>query len=280
MTQKTDRIDKCYRLAKAMRLDALEMAKTTGKAGAHLGGSFSSMDIIAVLYGAVLNYEVNKPDWSERDRFITSKRHCYLASYTALYHVGIISKDDLMSFHADGGILAGYPWNPGLGLDFSGGGLGMGLSVGIGMSLIAKRKGQNYKTVVLLGDGECNEGAIWEGFLAANKFKLDNLIVVIDNNHLQFDGRDDDIMPMGSFKEKLDSFGFTTINVNGHCIEDLIDSFNIEHKGKPLAIIAETIKGYGLPNIEGRAESHHTELSEEDYEYMVKSINEGKYDRV
>ena len=87
-------------------------------------------------------------------------------------------------------------------------------------------------------------------------------------------------MPMGSFKEKLDSFGFTTINVNGHCIEDLIDSFNIEHKGKPLAIIAETIKGYGLPNIEGRAESHHTELSEEDYEYMVKSINEGKYDRV
>lgn len=160
------KIDNCYELAKLMRLDALEMAKAAGKAGAHLGGSFSSMDIIAVLYGAVLNIKREEPDWENRDRFITSKRHCYLASYAALYRTGMITYDQLMKFHTDGELLAGYPWLPKNGLDFSGGSLGMGLSVGIGMALSAKRKNLDYSTYVLLGDGECNEGSNWEGFMS------------------------------------------------------------------------------------------------------------------
>ena len=273
-------IDRCYELSKKMRVKALEMAKSTGKAGAHLGGSFSSMDIIATLYGGVLRVKTDEPNYEFRDRFITSKRHCYLASYSALEECGMITDEQLMSFHTDGGILAGYPWNNQLGLDFSGGSLGMGLSVGIGMALVAKRKKLEYKTYILLGDGECNEGSNWEGFMSANKFALDNLIVIIDNNHMQFDGKEEDIMPMGSFSEKMEAFGFKVVNVNGHSIEELYAAFNINHEGKPLAIIAETIKGYGLPSIEDKAESHHIALNEQDYEVMMKDIMEGRYDRV
>lgn len=277
---KDEQIDRCYELSKRMRIDALKMAKSTEKAGSHLGGSFSSMDIIATLYGGVLNINPNEPNWINRDRFITSKRHCYLASYSALHQVGIISDEQMMSFHEDEGILAGYPWNESLGLDFSGGSLGMGLSVGIGMALFAKRENLSFTTYVLLGDGECNEGAIWEGFMSANKFGLDNLVVIIDNNHMQFDGRVEDIMPTGSFSAKLSAFGFETVDVNGHSIEDLYDAFHKEHVGKPLAVIADTVKGYGLPSIENKTESHHIMLNDSDYEYVVKSIKEGKYDRV
>lgn len=273
-------INNCYNLSKAMRLDALEMAKCSGKEGAHLGGGFSSMDIIATLYGAVLRVDVNKPLDENRDRFITSKRHCYLASYSALHQLGFISDEVLMSYHTDGGVLAGYPWNPSLGLDFSGGSLGMGLSVGIGMALAGKRRGLSYNTYVLLGDGECNEGANWEGFMCANKYRLDNLVIIIDNNHMQFDGAEDDIMPMGSFKDKLEAFGFKVVEVNGHSIEELYNGLTIEHRGQPLALIAETIKGYGLPSIENKPESHHIVLRDEDYEYMLNSIEEGQYDRV
>ena len=273
-------IDRCYELSKKMRVKALEMAKSTGKAGAHLGGSFSAMDIIATLYGGVLRVKTDEPNYEFRDRFITSKRHCYLASYSALEECGMITDEQLMSFHTDGGILAGYPWNNQLGLDFSGGSLGMGLSVGIGMALVAKRKKLEYKTYILLGDGECNEGSNWEGFMSANKFALDNLIVIIDNNHMQFDGKEEDIMPMGSFSEKMEAFGFKVVNVNGHSIEELYAAFNINHEGKPLAIIAETIKGYGLPSIEDKAESHHIALNEQDYEVMMKDIMEGRYDRL
>lgn len=273
-------INKCYDLSKLIRLKALDMAKISGKAGAHLGGSFSAMDIIATLYGAILRVDVTDPINENRDRFITSKRHCYLASYSALHQLGFLSDEQVMSYHTDGGIMAGYPWNPELGLDFSGGSLGMGLSVGIGMALAGKRKNLDYNTYVLLGDGECNEGANWEGFMCANKYHLDNLIVIIDNNHMQFDGSQEDIMPMGSFKAKLDAFGFKTVEVNGHSIEELYKSFKVEHTGQPLAIIAETKKAYGLPSIENRTESHHTMLKDEDCEYMKKSLEEGKYDRV
>lgn len=274
------KIDRAHELSNEMRVVALEMAKHVGKAGTHLGGGFSAIEIIATLYGAILNIKVDNPVWEERDRFVTSKRHCYLASYSALYLLGFIDKEQLMTFHDNGGVMAGYPWNPNLGLDFSGGSLGMGLSVGIGMALTAKRYKKKYNTYVLLGDGECNEGAIWEGFMAAVKYKLDNLIAIIDYNRMQFDGTNDDVMSVSPLKEKLIAFGWETLEVNGHSIEELHRAFLASHKNKPLAIIADTVKGYGLPSIENRAESHHTFLREEDYEYMMSMIEEGKYDRI
>ena len=273
-------IDKAYDYAKFIRLNALEMGKKAGKAGAHLGGSFSAIDIIATLYGAVLNIDTNNPSWEGRDRFITSKRHCYLASYSALLKAGIISQEQLNTFHENGGLLAGYPWNVELGLDFSGGSLAMGLSVGIGMALSAKRKGLSYKTYVLLGDGECNEGAIWEGLMTASKYKLDNLIAIIDNNKLQFDGFNDEIMPVAPLAQKCEAFGWYCREVNGHKIEEIFNALQVDHRSQPLAVIANTIKGYGLPSIENKAESHHCVLKDEDYNYMIDAIREGKYDRI
>lgn len=273
-------INNAYDYAKFIRINALEMGKQAGKAGAHLGGSFSAIDIIATLYGAILNIDANNPSWEGRDRFITSKRHCYLASYSALLKAGIISLEQLNTYHENGGLLAGYPWNVELGLDFSGGSLAMGLSVGIGMALTAKRKGFGYKTYVLLGDGECDEGAIWEGLMAASKYKLDNLITIIDYNKLQFDGFNDEVMPVAPLAQKFEAFGWYCREVNGHKIEELFDAFHVEHQNRPLAIIANTIKGYGLPSIENRAESHHCVLKDDDYYYMINQIMEGKYDRI
>lgn len=273
-------IDRAYEYSEFIRIKALEMGRQAGKSGAHLGGSFSAVEIIATLYGAILNIKHDQPDWEDRDRFIASKRHCYLALYPALLKAGMITERQLCTYHDNGGLLAGYPWNKELGLDFSGGSLGMGLSVGIGMALAGKRRKKMYKTYVLLGDGECNEGAIWEGFMSASKYKLDKLVVIIDYNKMQFDGANQDIMPIYPLKDKLEAFGWCCCDVNGHSIEELYDIFNKEHKEQPMMIIANTVKGYGLPSIENKAESHHAILKDSDYEYMMDAIRRGKYDRI
>lgn len=277
---KEEKINAAYEYNKFMRMTALEMAKRAGQSGTHIGGGFSAMEIIAVLYGAIMKYDKNNPVWDNRDRFITSKRHCYLASYSALYKAGFITKEQLFTYHDNGGLLAGYPWNPELGLDFSGGSLGMGLSVGIGMALTAKRYQKDYNTFVLLGDGECNEGMVWEAFMAASKFNLDHLIAIIDYNHMQFDGENDKIMSVAPLFDKLKAFGWEVVEVNGHSIEELYAAFSTYHRDKPLAVIADTIKAYGLPGLENKAESHHAILKDEDCQYMIKMIEEGKYDRV
>ena len=281
MSDRDTTIDIAYGFAKFMRYNALEMAKNAGKAGSHIGGGFSAIDIIATLYGGVLRYDKDHPDWEGRDRFITSKRHCYLASYTALLKAGMITKEQLLTYHSDGGTLAGYPWLPQFGMDFSGGSLGMGLSVGIGMALTAKRRKADHNIYVLLGDGECNEGAIWEGFMSATKYRLDNLIAIIDYNKMQFDGANNEIMSVAPLLQKLEAFGWDCTEVNGHSIEALYDALSADKQtGKPKAIIADTIKGYGLPSVANKAESHHCILSEDDYQYMMNELKEGAYDRV
>ena len=278
--EKSKIIDRIYRFNKDIHILALEMARDAGRNGAHIGGSFSCMEIFSVLYGGILKYDVQNPSWDERDRFIPSKTHCILANFPSLVVSGFIPKEKLLSFHADDGLLAGHPWNIDIGLEFPGGSLGMGLSVGIGMALNAKRKGQKYKTYVLLGDGECNEGSVWEAFMSAPKYKLDNLVAIVDYNNMQFDGKNDDVMPVASMSEKLNAFGWDAIDVNGHSIEDLFEAFNHNVKDKPLAIVAHTIKAHGIPSLENQAISHHSSLKDEDFEFVMKEILEGKYDRV
>lgn len=275
-----DKISRIYKFAKNIRRMALDMALDAGKNGAHVGGSFSAIEIFSVLYGGVLKYDISNPVWNERDRFIPSKTHCILANFPALVEAGFLSEDQLMSFHKDGGLLAGHPWRIDIGLEFAGGSLGMGLSVGIGMALRAKRKKLNYRTYVLLGDGECNEGAVWEALMSACKFKLDNLIAIVDYNNMQFDGMNDQIMSIAPLAEKILAFGWKVVEVNGHSIEELYNAFNIEHDGQPLAIVAHTIKACGIPSIENKAESHHSSITREDYEYVLNRIEEGEYDRV
>lgn len=253
-----------------MRVNAIEMAHNAGKAGCHIGGSFSCMEILGVLYSHVLHYDVNNPSWEERDRFIPSKTHCILAHFTALAEAGFVPKDQLMSFHEDGGLLAGHPWNLNIGLEFAGGSLGMGISVGVGKALYAKRKGFKYHTYVLLGDGESNEGSVWEAFMSASQYKLDNLTVIVDYNNMQFDGPNDSIMAIAPLADKMRAFGFETIEVNGHSVSELMEAFKVSHEGKPLAIVAHTIKAHGVPSLENKAESHHASLSEEDYQLLTK----------
>ena len=257
-----------------IRRMATEMAKSAGKAGSHIGGSFSCIEIFSVLYGGIMDYDVNNPTWDERDRFIPSKTHCILSNFSTLVKAGFITKDKLFSFHEDGGLLAGHPWNIEIGLEFAGGSLGMGIGVAVGMALAAKRYGKKHKVYVLLGDGESNEGSVWEAFMSASKFKLDNLVVIIDYDNMQFDGPNDEVMSLSPLKEKMIAFGFETLEVDGHDIKALWDAFSIKHDGKPLAIVAKTIKAHGVPSLENTAESHHAELSEEDYQFLLTQFAE------
>lgn len=254
--------------ANKVRSLALDMAKSAGKAGCHIGGSFSCLEILSVLYAKVLRFDVSNPEWEERDRFIPSKTHCILTHFASLACAGFLREEDLTSFHNNGGLLCGHPWNVKIGLEYSGGSLGMGLSVGIGFALNAKRYQRRCNTYVLLGDGECNEGSIWEAFMSASQFELDNLIAIIDYNNMQFDGPNDQVMSLGPLKDKLTSFGWETIEVDGHSTEDLERAFTTEHVGKPLAIIAKTIKAHGIPSLENKAESHHCSISIEEYNQL------------
>lgn len=261
-----------------IRKTSAQMALHAGKEGCHIGGSFSCIEIFAVLYGGVMNYDPQNPDWEERDRFIASKTHCILSNFSALCRAGFLEEEQLLSFHSDGGALAGHPWDIAAGLEFPGGSLGMGLSVGIGMALSAKRKAEKQKVYVLLGDGECNEGAVWEAMMSASQYKLDNLIAIIDYNNMQFDGKNDDIMSLRPLKQKAEAFGWEAVEVDGHSIEALYEAFHREHAGKPLMIIAHTVKANGVPSLEDRAESHHAAMTEADYAFIMNSLGEECHD--
>lgn len=272
-------MQKLYDYAKAIRKLALNMALSAGKQGCHIGGSFSCIEIFAVLYGKILNHNPKKIE-ENRDRFIASKSHCILAHFAALAEAGYLQEKDVYSFHDDGGLLAGHPMNQSLGLEFSGGSLGMGLSVGIGMALAARKKQLNYKTYVLLGDGECNEGSVWEACMSASQYNLDNLVAIVDYNNMQFDGSNDEIMSLAPLSDKFKAFGWKAIDVDGHSIESLTEALKQEHIEKPLAVIAHTVKAKGIPHLENKAECHHAALLQEDYDFVMREIEGGKYDRI
>lgn len=264
----------CEELANTIYKKALKMALEAGQQGSHVGGSFSCIEIFAVLYGEIMNYDPTNPLWDGRDRFIASKAHCILSHFATLSTVGYFPDSELGSFHENGGMLCGHPYNPKIGLEFSGGSLGMGISVGIGMALAAKRDKKEHEVYVLLGDGECNEGSVWEGFMSASQYKLDNLTVIIDYNNMQFDSTNDKIMSLRPLDKKLDAFGFTVYEVDGHDIEALKKAFLLDHYAKPKAIIAHTIKAKGIKRLENVAESHQTVLTQQDYtEAIVRERN-------
>lgn len=258
-------------MSKRMRLNGLDMAKATGDKGAHLGGSFSCIEILAVLYGAVLEYNLHDPENPNRDRFLPSKNHCTLAHFPALYEAGFIKKEELLEFQKDGGRLTGYPKNLEVGLEYSGGSLGQAIGVAIGMAISMREADILKKVFVLMGDGELNEGSVWESFMFAAHYKLDNLVVIVDRNHLSYDGDTEDVMSLEPLDEKLKSFNLNVIKCNGHDITDLLKAFasinssENDRKGKPTVIIADTIKGKGVSFIENHREWHHHALTDEQY---------------
>lgn len=259
-------------MSKSIRLMGLDMARASGSNGSHLGGSLSAVEIMAVLYGAVLRYDVKHPSDEKRDIFIPSKNHCVLAHIPALAEAGYISREEILEFQKDGGRLTGYPRRPEVGLEYSGGSLGMALSVGIGLALSAREKHTGAQVYILMGDGELHEGSIWEGFMSAAHYNLDNLTAIIDRNHLSYDGDTESVMALESLEDKLRAFNWHVSTCDGHDTSALLHAFADRARGKPHVIIADTVKGKGVSFMENRPEWHHHRLSEAEYEQARAEI--------
>ena len=265
-----------YRLtamAKRMRLKALDMAFHAGKAGAHLGGGLSSIEILAVLYGEIARLDCSNPYWEDRDRILISKAHCVLAYYTALNESGFITDEELKLFEKNGSDLAGHPLkNIEKGIEYAGGSLGMALSAAAGMAIHAKAVNSKRKIYVLLGDGECEEGSVWEAMMFAANYKLDNLVAVIDWNKLQYDGTIAEVAGLDNLPEKIRAFGWKAVEADGHDIRDMVRAYQEGEPGKPLAILANTVKGKGVSFMEGNPLWHHSELNESLYKQAVAEV--------
>ena len=241
----------------------------------HPGGSLSCADILTVLYFNQMNINEKEPKDMLRDRFVLSKGHCAPALYACLAERGFIDKKELETFRKTEGKLQGHPdMNKVTGVDMTTGSLGQGLSVANGIALSSKLNHDGYRVYCLLGDGEIEEGQIWEAAMTANKYKLDNLCAILDYNHLQIDGTIEEVKGLDNIEGKWKSFGFNTITVDGHNIEQLIDSFETAKmtKGKPTIIIAKTTKGKGVSFMENKAEWHGKAPSQEEYELAIKEI--------
>jgi len=265
-------IEELQKMSVRMRLDAMDMALASGQNGSHLGGSLSCIEILAVLYGYILNVNPQNPLDSNRDFFIPSKNHCVLSHIPALAEKGFIPHEEILEFQKDGGRLTGYPKRPEIGLEYSGGSLGMAISVGIGLALNARMKNRDSQVYILMGDGELNEGSIWEAFMSAAQYKLGNLTAIIDRNHLSYDGETEDVMGIDSLKEKMESFHWYVCECDGHDVASLLEAFSKKEDDKPRIIIADTIKGKGVSFIENRPEWHHHRLSAEQYEQAKAEI--------
>jgi len=260
-----------------VRKNILEMAFEAGSSSAHIGGALSIVEIISSLFSYKMRIDKTDPNWEDRDRFILSKGHACLAYYAALCEIGYISKSELKTFEKNETNLLGHPViNRKMGIDFSNGSLGMGLSLGIGVALAAKKRKKNFNVYVILGDGECNEGSVWEAAMAAPHFELDNLTIIIDKNNFQQTGSNNEIMKTENMKNKWDSFGWNTTEVDGHDIKSFCGCLDDSNNQKPKAIIANTIKGKGFSFSENNNEWHHSVLSKSNYDKALKELEELK----
>ena len=260
-------------MSRRMRKKALDMAYHAGKNGAHLGGGFSSIEILATLYGAVARVDSKNPEWEDRDKILISKAHCVLAYYTALYEVGFLTEGDLEDFEKNGSDFVGHPIkNISKGIEYAGGSLGMALSVAAGMALHAKRSESRRRVFVLVGDGECEEGSIWEAMLFASNYKLNNLVMIVDNNHLQYDGTIEEIGGLTDIARKIEAFGWEVRQVDGHDVDQLENVLSRMGEDRPVAVVADTVKGKGVSFMENDPLWHHSELKEELYNAAVKEV--------
>jgi transketolase len=276
MNKDLEKIKKIKNFALNVRKNILEMSLSAGASSSHFGGALSIVEIISTLFAVQMKIDKKNSQWEDRDRFILSKGHACLAYYSALSEIGFISKDELLTFEKDDSNLLGHPViNRNLGIDFSNGSLGMGLALGIGVALAAKKKKKNFNVYVVLGDGECNEGSVWEAAMAAPNFKLNNLYAIIDQNNFQQTGSNKEIMNNRDLKEKWQNFGWNALEIDGHNLSELLKFFDEGKKiDKPKALIANTIKGKGFSFSENNNDWHHSVLSKSLYEKAIKEISD------
>ena len=241
----------------AIRRDIISMLAKAGSG--HPGGSLSSVEILEALYGYKLNVDPSQPDMPQRDRFVLSKGHCAPVLYATLANHGFFPKEELSRLRKTGAMLQGHPdriKTPGV--DASSGSLGQGVSVATGMALGFKKLGTTQKVYTLLGDGECDEGMVWESFMAAAHYKLDNLTIIIDWNGMQIDGTNDEVMSLGDFPGKLRAFGLSVVEVeDANDIEQVIAALDTPvTPGKPRCILCHTVKGTGVAFMERQVSWH------------------------
>lgn len=271
-TQKKSK-EELEKLAKKIRLGIIDEVYY-GKSG-HPGGSLSIADIMTVLYFDEMNIDNENPNWEDRDRLVLSKGHCSPALYAALAYRGYFPIEDLKTFRNINSYLQGHPDKKNIpGVDMSTGSLGQGLSAANGMAISAKLNKKNYRVYCILGDGEIEEGQIWEAAMSSSKYKLDNLCVIVDNNNLQIDGTIDEVMSSKPIDDKFRSFGFEIIKIDGHNIEEIKSAFEVAKnvKEKPVCIIAKTIKGKGVKYMENKVDWHGKAPNEDEYKQAIIDI--------
>ena len=270
---KITKVEGLANIANDIRIEIIEQVYNANSG--HPGGSLSCADILAVLYFNQMNIDSENPNAKGRDRFVLSKGHCAPALYATLARKGYFDKELLKGFRKVESNLQGHPDMKKVpGVDMSTGSLGQGLSVAVGMAIGSKMEHEGYRVYCLLGDGELEEGQVWEAAMSASKNKLDNLCAIVDYNTLQIDGNVEEVAGLIDIKEKFESFGFNVIEVNGHDIEALIHAFNSakHQKDMPSVIIARTIKGKGVSFMEGKAEWHGKAPNQEQYEEAINEL--------
>lgn len=265
-------INKLENLSLDVRKQIIELAFHAGKNSAHSGGSLSAVEILTTLYHVFLNRDEN--DMENRDRVIISKAHASLVQYCVLETYGLLTKDEISHFEENGSKYTVHAHRDiSKGLEFSGGSLGLGISYAVGVAYALKEKNSSAHVYVLLGDGEANEGIVWEALMFAKHNKLNNLTVIVDHNHLQADGFVEDVLDTTDMASKFRAFGFETKEVNGHNISELIDAYVNKSTELPNAIIAETVKGKGVSFMENKYNWHYTVLPEGKYKKAIAELN-------
>lgn len=260
-------------IARLVRGDVIEMLTRAGSG--HPGGSLSAVDILVTLYYEVMRHNPERPDDDDRDRLILSKGHAAPALYAILSRLGYFDREWLWNLRKCGARLQGHPYAPDTpGVDASSGSLGQGLSFANGCAMRAKLDGKSYRVYCIIGDGETNEGQIWEASMTSARYDLDNLCCVLDYNELQIDGRIEDIKNPLPFKEKWEAFGWNVLDIDGHSFEELKEAFEEvgKTKGKPTMIIAHTVKGKGVSFMEGRLEWHGKAPTREEADRALKEL--------
>lgn len=261
-------IEKLTRQCYAMKLKALDMALASGSFGSHIGGAFSSMELLSCLF-EIANID---PIRNDRDRVIISKGHAVLSLYTALWQRGYITDEELKTYDQNGTSFHGHPnRNLNKGIEFSSGSLGLGLSYAVGIALACKKKELNNTVFSIIGDGECDEGIIWEATQTASQYKLNNLTIIVDNNRYQLDGITVEIIDQSHLAEKFKAFGFDVVEIDGHDISSLLQTIPIKTE-HPRVIIANTVKAHGISFLENNKLSHHCSLTKKKYLQAVDDI--------
>lgn len=260
-----------------LRKDTVDIIMA-GKGG-HIGGDMSVMEILTALYFRVMNVSPDKADDPDRDRFVLSKGHSMEAYYAVLCAKGFLDLEDVKEkFSKFGSPYIGHPNNKLPGIEMNSGSLGHGLPVCVGMALAAKMNRKQYRVYTVMGDGELAEGSVWEGAMAARQYHLDNLCAVVDRNRLQISGCTENVMGHDDLAERFSSFGWNVICVCGNDLDELLQAFSqaSQTKGKPSVIIANTIKGFGSPVMENKADWHHKVPTREEYDRIVSDFAAGK----